>query len=169
MYKLLYMRKVYLYIYNILILITGVQDSGVIIDRLLWQCSFVWSEIIGPHSSGNFNDSIIHNIFIYSFTWIFELGFAKKNQLTLLLGNLKQWKIIKRPIKNLYLTPVYLTPGSKSVVVPRSISTSHNFNDVKWFLHRSLKLVGCRQLPSKGHSRFLTVIASDKTWFTKRL
>ena len=49
-----------------------------------------------------------------------------------------------------------------TVVVPRSISTSHNFNDVKWFLHRSLKLVGCRQLPSRGHSGFLTVIASYK-------
>ena len=82
MYKLLYMGKVYLYIYNILILITGVQDSGVIIDRLLRQCCFVRSEIVGPHSSGNFNDSIIYNIFI------------------------------------IYLTPVYLTPGSKSVVVP---------------------------------------------------
>ena len=22
----------------------------------LWQCCFVWSEIVGPHSSGNFND-----------------------------------------------------------------------------------------------------------------
>ena len=72
------MRKVYLYIDNILILITGVQDSGVIVDRLLRQCCFVWSEIVGPHSSGNFNDSIIYNIFIYSLTWIFELGFAKK-------------------------------------------------------------------------------------------
>ena len=34
----------------------GVQASGVIIDRLLRQCCFVWSEIVGPHSSGNFND-----------------------------------------------------------------------------------------------------------------
>ena len=34
-----------------LLIITGVQASGVIIDRLLQQ-----SEIVGPHSSGNFND-----------------------------------------------------------------------------------------------------------------
>ena len=47
--------KKYMDIYNILI-ITGVQASGVIIDRLLRQCCFVWSEIVGPHSSGNFND-----------------------------------------------------------------------------------------------------------------
>ena len=29
--------------------ITGVQASGVIIDRLLRQCCFVWSEIVGSH------------------------------------------------------------------------------------------------------------------------
>ena len=34
---------------------TGVQASGLIIDHSLRQCCFVWSEIIGPHSSGNFN------------------------------------------------------------------------------------------------------------------
>ena len=39
-----------------ILIITGVQASGVIIDRLLRQCCFVWSEIVGPHSSGNFND-----------------------------------------------------------------------------------------------------------------
>ena len=39
-----------------LLIITGVQASGVIIDRLLRQCCFVWSEIVGTHSSGNFND-----------------------------------------------------------------------------------------------------------------
>ena len=33
---------------------TGVQASGGIIDRLLRQCCFVWSEIVGPHSR-NFN------------------------------------------------------------------------------------------------------------------
>ena len=42
--------------YSQLLIITGVQASGVIIDRLLQQCCFVWSEIVGPHSSGNFND-----------------------------------------------------------------------------------------------------------------
>ena len=47
---------IYLYIYNISLIITGVQASGVIIDCLLRQCCFVWSEIVGPHSSGNFND-----------------------------------------------------------------------------------------------------------------
>ena len=46
------MSRVYIYI----LIITGVQASGVIIDRLLRQCCFVWSEIVGPHSSGNFND-----------------------------------------------------------------------------------------------------------------
>ena len=35
--------------------ITGVQASGVIIVRLLRQCCFVWSEAVGPHSSGNIN------------------------------------------------------------------------------------------------------------------
>ena len=46
------MSRVYIYI----LIIKGVQASGVIIDRLLRQCCFVWSEIVGPHSSGNFND-----------------------------------------------------------------------------------------------------------------
>ena len=50
-----YYIYIYIYIY-ILLIITGVQASGVIIDRLLRQCCFVWSEIVGPHSSGNFND-----------------------------------------------------------------------------------------------------------------
>ena len=44
------------YIHKYILIITGVQASGVIIDRLLRQCCFVWSEIVGPHSSGNFND-----------------------------------------------------------------------------------------------------------------
>ena len=29
-----------------ILIITGVQASGVIIDRLLRQCCFVWSEIV---------------------------------------------------------------------------------------------------------------------------
>ena len=37
-------RKIHMYIYDI------------IIDLLLRQCCFVWSQIVGPHSSGNFND-----------------------------------------------------------------------------------------------------------------
>ena len=41
---------------KVLLIITGVQASGVIIDRLLRQCCFVCSEIVGPHSSGNFSD-----------------------------------------------------------------------------------------------------------------
>ena len=48
--------------------ITGVQASGVIIDRLLRQCSFVWSEIVGPHSSGNYNDS--KTIQRFAKTWL---------------------------------------------------------------------------------------------------
>ena len=44
------------YRYMYILKTTGVQASGVIIDRLLQQCCFVWSEIVGPHSSGNFND-----------------------------------------------------------------------------------------------------------------
>ena len=44
------------YVCMYVLIITGVQASGVIIDRLLLQCCFVWSEIVGPHSSGNFND-----------------------------------------------------------------------------------------------------------------
>ena len=44
------------YRYMYILIIKGVQASGVIIDRLLRQCCFVWSEIVGPHSSGNFND-----------------------------------------------------------------------------------------------------------------
>ena len=48
------LRNIWIYIY--ILIITGVQASGVIIDRLLRQCCFVWSEIVGPHSSGNFND-----------------------------------------------------------------------------------------------------------------
>ena len=47
-----------------LLIITGVQASGVIIDRLLRQCCFIWSEIAGPHSSGNFNDSPL-NVCMY--------------------------------------------------------------------------------------------------------
>ena len=41
---------IYIYIYIYILIITGVQASGVIIDRLLRQCCFVWSEIVGPHS-----------------------------------------------------------------------------------------------------------------------
>ena len=44
------------YIHTYILIITGVQASGVITDRLLRQCCFVWSEIVGPRSSGNFND-----------------------------------------------------------------------------------------------------------------
>ena len=53
-----------------------------------------------------------------NYTWIFENRVSKKNQLILLLGNLKQWKIIQRPIKSLHLTP-----GS-NLVISRSISAS---------------------------------------------
>ena len=49
-------RSIHLIEEHWLLIITGVQASGVIIDRLLRQCCFVWSEIVGPHSSGNFND-----------------------------------------------------------------------------------------------------------------
>ena len=45
-----------IYKQKILLIITGVQASGVMIDRLLRQCCFVWSETVGPHSSGNFKD-----------------------------------------------------------------------------------------------------------------
>ena len=74
-YKHTWKRNIYIYIYTCilgrtysversihlieehwLLIITGVQASGVIIYRLLRQCCFVWSEIVGPHSSGNFND-----------------------------------------------------------------------------------------------------------------
>ena len=56
MYVCVYMCVcVYVCIY-VLLIITRVQASGVIIDRLLQQCCFVWSEIVGPHSPGNFND-----------------------------------------------------------------------------------------------------------------
>ena len=44
------------YVCMYVLIITGVQASGEIIDRLLRQCCFVWSKIVGPHSSGNFND-----------------------------------------------------------------------------------------------------------------
>ena len=55
MYVCVYMCVcVYVCIY-VLLIITRVQASGVIIDRLLQQCCFVCSEIEGPHSSGNFN------------------------------------------------------------------------------------------------------------------
>jgi len=47
-------RQKYRFFY--ILIITEVQASGVIIDRLMRQCCFVWSEIVGPHSSGNFND-----------------------------------------------------------------------------------------------------------------
>ena len=49
-------RSIHLIEEHWLLIITGVQASEVIIDRLLRQCCFVWSEIVGPHSSGNFND-----------------------------------------------------------------------------------------------------------------
>ena len=39
-----------------------VQASGVIIDHLLRQCCFVWSEIVGPHSSGNYKNKIRYEI-----------------------------------------------------------------------------------------------------------
>ena len=49
-------RSIHLIDEHWVLTITGVQASEVIIDRLLRQCCFVWSEIVGPHSSGNFND-----------------------------------------------------------------------------------------------------------------
>ena len=49
-------RSIHLVEEHWLLIITGVQASGVMIDRLLRQCCFVWSKIVGPHSSGNFND-----------------------------------------------------------------------------------------------------------------
>ena len=49
-------RLIHLIEEHSLLIITGIQASGVIIDRLLRQCCFVWSEIVGPYSSGNFND-----------------------------------------------------------------------------------------------------------------
>ena len=48
-----------IHVFKCLLIITAVQASEVIIDRLLRQCCFVWSEIVGPHSSGNFNDSYV--------------------------------------------------------------------------------------------------------------
>ena len=54
-------------------MITEVQVSGVIIDRLLRQCCFVWSEIVGPHSSGNFNDIPDCKISLASFVLYFHL------------------------------------------------------------------------------------------------
>ena len=42
------------YVRTYVLMIIGVQASGGIIDRLLRQCCFVWSEIVGPHSR-NFN------------------------------------------------------------------------------------------------------------------
>ena len=39
-----------MYVCMYVLIITGVQASGVIIDRLLRQCCFVWSEIVGPHN-----------------------------------------------------------------------------------------------------------------------
>ena len=43
------------YVCMYILIITGVLASGVIIDRLLRQCCFVLSEIVGPQSS-HFND-----------------------------------------------------------------------------------------------------------------
>ena len=45
-FNLFTFAETYIYIY--ILIITGVQASGVIIDRLLRQCCFVWSEIVGP-------------------------------------------------------------------------------------------------------------------------
>ena len=42
-----------------LLIITGVQASRVIIDHLLRQYFFVWSEIVGPHSWGNINIEVL--------------------------------------------------------------------------------------------------------------
>ena len=36
-------------LHTYILIITGVQASGVIFYRLLRQCCFVWSEIVGPH------------------------------------------------------------------------------------------------------------------------
>ena len=49
-------KYVCIYVCMYVLTITAVKASGVIIDRLLRQCSFVWYEIVGPHSSGNFNN-----------------------------------------------------------------------------------------------------------------
>ena len=54
-----------------LLVITGVQASGVIIDRLLQQCCFVWSEIVGPnnklshvHQQSNHPPALLKNILL---------------------------------------------------------------------------------------------------------
>ena len=52
-------RSIHLIEEHWLLIITGVQASRVIIDRLLRQYFFVWSEIVGPHSSGNFNIEVL--------------------------------------------------------------------------------------------------------------
>ena len=49
-------RLIHLIEEHSLLIITEIQASGVIIDRLLRRCCFVWSEIVGPYSSGNFNN-----------------------------------------------------------------------------------------------------------------
>ena len=49
-------RSIHLIEEHWLLIITGVQASGVIINRFWQQCCLVWSEIVGPLSLGNFND-----------------------------------------------------------------------------------------------------------------
>ena len=55
--------KIYIYINTYGNNFTGARASGIIIDRLLRHCCFVWSEMIEPHSSGNFNFSF--NLYVY--------------------------------------------------------------------------------------------------------
>ena len=76
------MSRVYIYIY--ILIITGVQASWVIIDRLLRQCCFVWSEIVGPHSSGNFNDWPL-KLKAGSKIWVVVIGILLKPELLWLL------------------------------------------------------------------------------------
>ena len=55
-----------------LLIITGVQASGVIIDHLSRQCCFVWSEIVGPnnklsyvHQQSNHPPALLKNILLH--------------------------------------------------------------------------------------------------------
>ena len=93
---------------------------------IIWIMAKIYVKVNNDLQQEKFNSYKHESIYIKKIRnteWykprLLKTGLAK-NQLILPLVNLKQWKIIQRLIKSLYLTP-----GSK-LVVPSGISRSPN-------------------------------------------
>ena len=89
--------------------------SNLIIDRLLRQCCFVWFEIVGPHSSGNFNDWLL---------WLLIVNALQLNELSA-RRNTFYWEnkylhayihtLLRLPLTGLLLNSNYIQIYSKYI------------------------------------------------------